>query len=122
MLDAAAEKFRAEYERTYGFNTDGAPLQIANLRVVAQSPKQPDLNWGASIDDRRGTMAEREVYFGPDHGLLSTPVLIRRDLEGVIVAGPAIIEEYDSTTVIPPDCAATLDANGCIVIKTNSGN
>jgi N-methylhydantoinase A len=122
MLDVAAAKFRAEYERTYGFNTAEAPLQIANLRVVALSPKQPDLNWSASIDDRRGTMQQRDVYFGPDHGLLPTPVLIRRDLAGKTVAGPAIIEEYDSTTVVPPGCDATLDANGCIVIKTNIGN
>ncbi|MDF7775555.1 hydantoinase/oxoprolinase family protein [Sphingomonas sp. AOB5] len=121
-IDAAAERFRAEYEKTYGFNTDGAPLQIANLRVVAQSPKQPELNWAASLDDRRGTMQQRDVYFGPDHGLLPTPVLIRRDLAGKTLAGPAIIEEYDSTTVVPPGCDASLDANGCIVIKTNIGN
>ena len=122
MLDAAVQRFRAEYERTYGFDTEGAPLQIANLRVVAQSPKQPELNWAASLDDRRGSMQQRDVYFGPDHGLLPTPVLIRRDLAGRTVAGPAIVEEYDSTTVVPPGCDAALDANGCIVIKTNIGN
>lgn len=120
-LDNVAERFRAEYQRTFGFNAEGSPLQITNLRVIALSPKQPDLEWRASIDDRRGQDAMRPVYFGPDHGLHDTPILIRADLEGKIVQGPAIVEEYDSTTVIPPKCTATLDRNGCIVIETLIG-
>jgi N-methylhydantoinase A len=118
-LREASERFRAEYERTYGFNAEGSLLQVTNLRVTALSPKQPDLEWAASIDDRRSEGASREVYFGGDHGLLETPILIRRDLEGKVVKGPAVIEEYDSTTVLPPDCSATLDSSGCIVIEIN---
>lgn len=117
-LRDAESRFRTEYERTYGFNAEGSALQIANLRVIALSPRQPDLEWRASIDNHRGATKKRDVYFGSEHGLHQTPILIRDDLRGKVVEGPAIVEEYDSTTVIPPQCSATLDANGCIVIET----
>lgn len=120
LLDAA-KRFRTEYERTYGFNTEGSQIQITNLRVIALSPKQPSLEWQASIDNRRGEDSVRPVYFGSEHGLHGTPILVRADLVGKVLSGPLVVEEYDSTTVVPPGCTATLDDNGCIVIETNIG-
>jgi N-methylhydantoinase A len=58
----------------------------------------------------------REVYFGPEHGRLVTPILRRGDLATPRV-GPGIVEEYDATCVIPPDARARLDAHGNIVIE-----
>ena len=41
----------------------------------------------------------------------------RKALAGGVRQGPLIIEEYDSTCVVPPDAAARLDANGNIDIR-----
>jgi N-methylhydantoinase A len=47
-------------------------------------------------------VSARPAYFGVTHGLLDTPVLGRADVPVVPLAGPAIVEEYDATTVVPP--------------------
>jgi N-methylhydantoinase A len=61
--------------------------------------------------------SRRKVYFGPDFGEHDTPVMGRYALTGQLRAGPLIIEEYEGTTVVPPNCAARLDAAGNIVIE-----
>ena len=52
---------------------------------------------------RTNSQSKRDAYFGPDHGLLSTPVVGRADIGGHPTAGPIIVDEYDATTVVPPD-------------------
>jgi N-methylhydantoinase A len=59
----------------------------------------------------------RAVHFGPAHGEHDTPVLSRSALNGKLRAGPLIVEEYEGTTVVPPNCAARLDDAGNIVIE-----
>ena len=59
--------------------------------------------------------ASRLAYFGDPHGWLETPVLSRADL-ATGRAGPLIVEEYDSTCVVPPGAHAERDAAGNIVI------
>ena len=60
----------------------------------------------------------RSVYFGPEHGEHDTPVLgARRARRQDLRAGPLIVEEYEGTTVVPPNCAARLDDAGNIVIE-----
>jgi N-methylhydantoinase A len=56
------------------------------------------------------------VYFGPQAGWLVTPILARGDL-ATPRPGPAVIEEYDATCVVPPDARASLDAYGNIVME-----
>jgi N-methylhydantoinase A len=55
------------------------------------------------------------VYFGPEHGWLPTPILSRVDL-ATEREGPAVIEEYDATCVVPPGARAWLDGWGNIVM------
>jgi N-methylhydantoinase A len=43
------------------------------------------------------------VYFGPEIGAVETPVCGRAEIDGTWRAGPLLIEEFDSTTVVPPD-------------------
>jgi N-methylhydantoinase A len=46
---------------------------------------------------------------------MRTPVIQRSDL-AIWRVGPLIVEEYDSTCVVPPDAHAALDAGGNIAI------
>ena len=55
------------------------------------------------------------AYFGTKHGWLETPVLTRSAL-GAGRAGPLIIEEYDTTCVVPPEWHAQRDDGGNVVI------
>jgi len=61
--------------------------------------------------------ASRPVYFGPNRGWADTPVVSRPDLAGRSEPGPLIIEEYDSTTVVPPTWTASVDEASNIILE-----
>ena len=54
------------------------------------------------VRDRRGA-AERVAYFGPEFGSIETPVCARSGVGTQWRPGPLLVEEFDSTTVVPPD-------------------
>ena len=109
-LKKLSDSFEEEHERTYGYRTD-APFQLVNLRVIARGLSResriPDQLEIPSDADSGPT--ERPVYFGPRHGFIDAPVMTRASLEGNSRFGPLIIEEYDSTTVVPPGWTVSID-------------
>ena len=119
-LGALAETFHDEHERTYGHRAGDEPVEIVNLRLTAMgtagqvSPTRP--GGSGTAEPRRG---ERSAYFGADHGSVATPVIGRGGLTTAPQDGPLIIEEYDATTVVPPNCTARLDDAGNIVIEVH---
>ena len=48
---------------------------------------------------------------------MPAPVMERGELTAEARRGPLIIEEYEGTTVVPPQATASLDAHGNIVIS-----
>ena len=117
-LENMASDFNDEHERTYGHRSDTDPVDLVNIKVVARGvasgPRTYDpMSLVRAAKDER---CEREAYFGPDHGLVSTPVISRLDLLGQTMEGPLIIEEYDATCLVPPSCTASLDELGNIDI------
>lgn len=109
-------RFHAEYERAYGFRAEEEPLEIVHARVVARGV-QPGLpSWTEEGEAREASSKRRPAYFGRSYGTRETKVLTRHALAAAPQEGPIIIEEYDSSTVVPPGCVAACNANGCIVI------
>jgi N-methylhydantoinase A len=112
------EAFGAEHERTYGHRAGPQePVELVSIQVVGQG-----LRAGSGVPQRLQSSrayAEagppRRVYFGAENGWMNTPVLRRSDL-AIRRAGPAVIEEYDATCLIPPGAAAELDPSGNIII------
>ena len=125
ILDPAAlgrleEAFGREHERVYGHRAGpDEPVELVSLRVVAQGvpdrPRVPERILADRQASARPPGLRRQVYFGTEHGWLDTPILARRDLAQP-VAGPAIVEEYDATCVLPPGVTGRLDALGNIVL------
>jgi N-methylhydantoinase A len=110
------EAFGREHEKTYGHRAGAdEPVELVSIQVVGQG-----LRAGPNVPERvRPTRGEpvppapRPAYFG---SWVETPVMRRSDLARGL-KGPAIVEEYDATCVIPPGARATLDAGGNIVIQ-----
>ena len=106
--------------KAYGYNlpVGYAPVEIVNLRVVARGalPK-PDL----PKIDRHGPLADarkpsRQVWF-KDVGFVETSIYQREALPvGAVFEGPAIIEQADTTTVMPPRTSCKVDEYGNLVI------
>ena len=75
--------------------------------------------WDFATDgrvDSSPVVAGQRVYFGSQAGWIETPILSRADL-ATPRQGPAVIEEYDATCVVPPGARASLDAWGNIVME-----
>jgi N-methylhydantoinase A len=112
-LDDLANAFHARHEQTYGHANRSERVQLVNLRVTALG-RQPDLVLTQRADRSQARQRDREVWF-PDTGFTSTPVHWRDGLlPGMRIAGPAIIEAMDSTTVVPPGWQALIDDLGYI--------
>jgi len=121
VLDELPQRYLAEYKRTYGFDSPGERLEVESLRLVARGASHASDMWlkAAARTETALTAEEkqRKAYFGGDWGWLDTRVITRAGLTETPVAGPLIVEGYDSTTIVPPDCTAQLDRFGNIILN-----
>lgn len=120
LAAAIAENFGSEHERTYGHRASGDPIQIVNLRVIARVPQAGDRLAIRPTTEPNPGQTQRLAYFGPRIGRIPTPVIDRFALSKTPRSGPLLIEEYDATTLVPPGCAAHLDALGNIIIRVEA--
>jgi N-methylhydantoinase A len=109
--------FEAEHEQLYGHRSDpDNPVEVVAVRLVgrvALCEPEGTLTPPAPL----GEMApSRRAYFGPPWGTVETPVLGRHEVAGT-QQGPLLIDEYDSTTVVPPWMCVRLDDRGNIVME-----
>src|SRR5262249_32214845 len=117
------EAFGVEHERTYGHRAGAEePVELVTLKVVGRGvPEVPRAARAAGAALPEGLVfAEplRRAYFGPAHSWCEAHVVNRADLAEPRT-GPCIVEEYDSTCVVPPGSNATLDRYGNIVIDVS---
>jgi len=118
-LAVLQNRFHARHKDFYGYDIPGQPVELVNLRVSVtvrrERPRTETLAPGAAA-----TAAEtgrRPVWFA-DTGFVDTPVLDRDLLQcGAAFTGPAIVEQMDTTTVIPPQAKVNLDAGGYLHIE-----
>ena len=122
-LDAAALRvaeaaFEVEYERLYGHLADRKSFDVVNLHVIAKVHRDivTEGRWEEASSRSDGRAEEREVYFGSEAGAVTTRIIRREELGGESFAGPLIVEEYDSTIVVPPGWRAWRDPQDNIVI------
>ena len=116
-LDALAESFGREHEQTYGHRAGaGEPVELVTAQVLgrglSERPRVPDR---LSLAAREVESGSRRAYFGRTHGWIDTPVVARAALAGG-GEGPCIVEEYDSTCLVPPGARASVDARGNLVL------
>ena len=117
------ETFAHTYQQRYAHLPPSAPLEFLSWRVKLSGPRPrlPDLAQvfgGASAQaPMRG---RRPAYFGPATGFVNTPVYDRYALvPGTQVSGPAIIEERESTAIIPPGMAGRVDRRFNLLIRAH---
>jgi N-methylhydantoinase A len=112
-----------EHRRTYGHSKRRESAELVTLRVRARCSRRSHdalAMLGANSTDGdlgRATSSTREAYFGPVLGRVPTVVCGRSDLDREARPGPMIIDEMDSTTVIPPWAAVKLDITGNMIIS-----
>jgi N-methylhydantoinase A len=107
----------------YGYARRQQPVEFVNFRAVHTYPLPRPLvrpaapASGAALEARIG---QRRAHFASG-GLVDTPVYERLRLPiGALLPGPAIIEQDDSTTVVPPGYTALVDEAGSLRIRKAS--
>jgi N-methylhydantoinase A len=116
-LRAAEAAFEAEFERTYGHRGERRRFELVNCRMVATVAREGARPMRWPSEGPAAARAPREAYFGPGVGLVVVPVLGREDVAPAGRPGPAIVEEYDSTLVVPPDASLRRDEHGNLVVE-----
>ncbi len=112
-LDALAEGFAAAHRRMYGFVAEGEAVQLVTFRIeaaglVRKAAFQPQPDAGA--DASGAIIGQREVWLPEAGGFVACPVYDRERLRaGNRIAGPAIVEQMDTTTVVLPGMAGRVE-------------
>ena len=117
-LDEAIAQFHSEHEREFSYRRDDAPVELYRLQLMATGPAA-DLSLPEEDTDADAAMPEpaetRPVWFDGEDESRDTPVYERDALPpGVRFSGPAVIDQLDTTTLVPPGVEAEVDASRTI--------
>jgi len=111
--EAVAARFHEAHEQAYGYRMDEG-IEVVNLRATATvEGVEPVVRHEGDGDALLGS---REAYF-PGAGARETTVYDRDRLEpGTTISGPAVLEQAESTTVVPPTWAGDILDDGTLVM------
>ena len=117
--------FHAAYRREYGYNDPKAPVEVSDWFAVATLP---NLRAGAGFRfpgagaDGDPVTGTRMARFPEAGGMVETRVVDRYRLTTAHrIEGPALVEERESTTVVPPGDVLSLSAAGNLIIDIRAG-
>jgi N-methylhydantoinase A len=117
-----AERFQALHERRYGYRNEDKPVEVVNVRlrsrgIADRKTPEPGMAGGERISDKARLGRQRAVF---DGAAVEAAVLDRAALApGNQFAGPAIVTEYTSTIVVPPETAVRVDPWSNLVMELN---
>ncbi len=115
VSDVPTDAFHKEHHRVYGYSDPKRATQIVTVRVRATlAVERPDLKTPANATRRGAGFTTRRVLTG---GRWRKVLTGSRDAIGrKPLRGPAIIIDYGSTTLVPPDWTARVDRAGSLII------
>lgn len=116
-VNALCTTFEKEHERLYGHRSDpDSPVEVVAVRLVGRAAvSTTDANL-ASTAEFTVREPRRAAYFGGATGVIDTPVLVRKDVTEA-TDGPLLVDEYDSTIVVPPDWRVQLDERENLILE-----
>lgn len=116
IMPTIREAFVTAYAARYTSVYEGVGVMAVSFRVRCRGPlPRLSLTQAGARSTGSPHKATRAAWF--DGGFVDTPVYDRYALaQGVRIAGPAIIEEREATTIVPPGDSVTVDASGTLAI------
>ena len=116
-VQSLCKAFERAHRQQYGHSSDpDNPVEVVAVRLIGRTA-QPERS-GRIRSARRGgrKMSARPAYFGKAWGSVETPVIDRTALTEPR-DGPLLIDEYDSTIVVPPDMRVYRDRQDFVVLE-----
>jgi N-methylhydantoinase A len=116
--DGLDERFHAEHDRTYGFAAPAEPIECVSVRLTSvgriAKPPLERLEPGETPEPK----SRRPVYFAESGDYVDCAIHDRYALPaGARLAGPVVVEEFDSTTVVHPGFTVRVDDVGNLIIE-----
>ncbi len=103
-----SDDFEAAHEQAFGYRNDGQPVELVNVRLTAAVPLERPRLAGPVLPARKPPRpVRRPAFFGGEW--LETEVWQRHELGDARLRSPAVIEEAEATTVVPPGWQAFVD-------------
>lgn len=119
-IEKMKQDFFVAHEKNYGYYNPNAPVQFVNFRCEATGiVKKPNLaELETTLDDPSKAEIGRRVVHFEESGAVDCPVYDRAKFgRAERVNGPCIIEQMDSTTVVPPNTWFSIDKFGNLIIR-----
>ncbi len=116
---AFLEAFLTTYEGIFGRRIENVPVELVNLRLFARGPQlaTPIVSGAGAGSGGPARKGERRVYFGEAGDYVDCALFDRKQLRpGDEIAGPAILEEDDTSVVIAPGSRGLVDAASNVVV------
>jgi N-methylhydantoinase A/oxoprolinase/acetone carboxylase beta subunit/N-methylhydantoinase B/oxoprolinase/acetone carboxylase alpha subunit len=121
-LEELGRRFEDEHERVYGLRNDGAGgLEMRALRLAALGPVPDTRVEGTSAGGHR-TVHTREADFLDGWGLREVRVVGREDVSAAPVPGPLLVDEYDTTVVVPPGWSVRRGTDGTLTLDAGQAD
>ncbi|MCD7098789.1 hydantoinase/oxoprolinase family protein [Stenotrophomonas sp. MMGLT7] len=115
---ALLERFHADHLRLYGFNEPAAPIEMSRVSLSLIAPTERTDSPGPAGRDRSGPLAvaRRPLFFA---GRWHDGAVVQRSelVAGDAVEGPAVVEQTDTSVVVPPLWRATWLASGSLSMR-----
>lgn len=115
-LDALLGAFHAEHQRRFGYAMTSRGVEIVTARLTARVAR-PTPHPEAPSEVARLAPSSRQVWFAAT-GFVDTPIYQRHAIPfDSRIAGPAVIEQMDTTTIVPPGWNVTLDRMANLILR-----
>jgi N-methylhydantoinase A len=120
------QDFHEIHRQRFSYANEGEPVEIVNVRLkaIGQTAKpHPSYQPPGQLDPKAAQIGYKQVYFADrsaPHAARPIPAaLYQRELlvAGNMVVGPAILFQFDTTTIIPPDWSVAVDGWGNLIAE-----
>ena len=118
-LQAARERFDERHAQIHGHAAKERPLEVVSyrLRVRVAVPKYEPREEAAPLSPRNAAAVKGKRTISLNGAAIEATLYERDRLDiGATVAGPAIVEQFDATTLIPPSWSGRVDGYGNLVV------
>ncbi|AHF76591.1 5-oxoprolinase (ATP-hydrolyzing) [Sodalis praecaptivus] len=118
-LAALAATFHREHQHVFGYASPHEALQLVSLKLVCRGvPNRQRMPEHVQRHGEKGVATTRRQAYFDAAGWLDTPVISRAALSATPMAGPLIVEEYDTTIVVRPGWQAVRDDWNNVLLTT----
>jgi N-methylhydantoinase A len=117
---ANVDGFHAAHRQRFSYASEGEAVEIVTLRLKAVGRmSKPRFSHQPlkDLDPRAATVGYKQVHFYAARPVPAALYERERLVPGNMVVGPAVVFQLDTTTVIPPSWAATVDSWGNLVVE-----